>query len=370
MGRRLRIAYVVHDYNRYMGHSRYVAELATRFRHDHEVHVFANRVDAEDRKGITFHHVPAWRRNALATIVSFILPATFAIRGKFDIVHAQGLCGLRQNVVTAHICQPAWFEAGERHAGSMGIRKRISRTVVGRLDRLAMRATAAKTFIVPSQRVKSDLEKWYGLGRLTRIVNHGVDIDTFHPRNRNVHRDEVRNEFGLQLDEFVALYVGDLQKAIVPAIRAVSHSPGIRLLVVSRSKTEPYLKLVSEVGMGERVRFVSTTKQIARFYSAADCFLFPTYYDAFGLVITEAMASGLPVITSRAAGAAELISDGLDGLLTDEPWDVPALAERLARLRDDRDLRERIGSNARKRVESYTWDRVAAETMSVYLSLR
>ena len=101
--RRLRIAYVVHDYNRSFGHSRYVAELATRFKRDHEVHVFANTVHEPDPKGLTFHHVPASRLNVMTTLLSFVLPATWMTTGQYDIIHAQGVCGLRQNVVTAHI---------------------------------------------------------------------------------------------------------------------------------------------------------------------------------------------------------------------------------------------------------------------------
>ena len=64
--RRLKIAFVVHDYNRHIGQSRYVAELATRFKRDHEVHVFANTFEESDAAGLTYHHVPAWRANALA----------------------------------------------------------------------------------------------------------------------------------------------------------------------------------------------------------------------------------------------------------------------------------------------------------------
>ena len=109
--RRLRIAFVVHDYNRHIGHSRYVAELASRFKRDHEVHVFANTFDEPDPVGITYHHVPAWCASALASILSFVLPATAMVRGRFDIVHAQGLCGLRHNVATAHVCQPGWYDA-------------------------------------------------------------------------------------------------------------------------------------------------------------------------------------------------------------------------------------------------------------------
>ncbi len=366
MGRRLRIAFIVHEYNRYMGHSRYVAELATRFRDHHDVHVFSNRVDVEDRAGITFHHVPAWRRNALATIVSFILPATFAVQGTFDIVHAQGLCGLRQNVITAHICQPAWFAAGDRYAGPVPFRKRVSRAVVGRLDRLAMRHRAAKAFLAPSNRVKADLNEWYGLGERIRVVYHGTDTETFHPRNRETYRGRVRSELGLRSSDFVALYVGDLQKAIVPAIMATGRTPGVWLVAVSRSNPDPYRGVVADVGAADRVIFVPTSKQVHRYFAAADCFLFPTYYDAFGLVVTEAMATGLPVITSQAAGAAELIFDGVNGLLTAEPWNVPALAHRLAQLRDDPRLRARLGAAARATVEAYTWDRTAAETLAVY----
>src|SRR5947209_3547486 len=80
---RLRIAFVVHDYNRHFGHSRYVAELASRFRRDHDVHVFANTFEESDPAGITYHHVPAWRRNALASILSFVVPGTLLVRGRF-----------------------------------------------------------------------------------------------------------------------------------------------------------------------------------------------------------------------------------------------------------------------------------------------
>src|SRR5262245_49895887 len=160
---RLRIAFVVHDYHRHGGHARYVAELAARFKREHDVTVFANRFEEPDPAGITYRNVPAWRANALTTIVSFMLPATVLVRGRFDIIHAQGLCGLRQNVVTAHICQPAWHAAGDRYAGRPGWRKRVFRAVVSRLERLALRPGAASRFIAPSARAAEDLAIHCGL---------------------------------------------------------------------------------------------------------------------------------------------------------------------------------------------------------------
>jgi UDP-glucose:(heptosyl)LPS alpha-1,3-glucosyltransferase len=367
--RRLRIAFVVHDYHRHGGQSRYVAELAGRFKREHEVHVFANRFEEADPAGLTYHHVPAWRRNALATVVSFVLPATLMVSRRFDVIHAQGLCGLRHNVVTAHICQGAWYEAMVKNAGRPGWRKRLFHGVVSRLERLAFRPGAGRRVIAVSQRVQDDLAAHYGCRDRVTVIPHGVDTETFHPRNRARWRQEVRREAGVPEDACVALYVGDLQKAMPAAIRAVARVPSVRLVAVSRSPADPYRELAREAGVADRAHFLPPTDQVERCYAAADLYLFPTYYDAFGLVVTEAMASGLPVVASRAAGAAELIDHGADGLLVDDPWDAGALAEAVGRLAASPDLRDRLGEAARRKVEGCTWDEVARRTMAVYQEL-
>jgi alpha-1,3-rhamnosyl/mannosyltransferase len=81
------------------------------------------------------------------------------------------------------------------------------------------------------------------------------------------------------------------------------------------------------------------------------------------------MACGLPVITSRAAGAAELIAPGEDGLLTEKPWDIDGIATHLACLRDDPGLRSRLGIAARAKIQPFTWDRTADQTLAVYRKL-
>lgn len=133
--RRLRIAYVVHDYNRRFGHSRYVAELASRFKRDHDVHIFANTFEESDPHSLVYHHVPAWRLNIMATLLTFILPSTWMVRGAFDVIHAQGFCGLRQNVVTAHMCQVAWLDAMTRSSGRPAWRKRVYHSLAGWFER-------------------------------------------------------------------------------------------------------------------------------------------------------------------------------------------------------------------------------------------
>ena len=118
------MAFIVHDYHRHGGHARYVAELASRFKKEHEVHVFASVWEEPDPDGITFHRVPSWRISALASILTFALPATWMIGKSFDIIHAQGFTGFKQNVITAHMVQRGWFQAMSGFLGRIPFKKK------------------------------------------------------------------------------------------------------------------------------------------------------------------------------------------------------------------------------------------------------
>ncbi len=364
--RRLRIAFVVHDYNRHMGHSRYVAELATRFKRDHEVHVFANTFEDPDPVGITYHHVPAWRASALASILSFVLPATAMVRGRFDIIHAQGLCGLRHNVATAHFCQPGWNDALVRANGALTWRQSLSRALITPLERLALAKPSNRRVIAISELIRRDLAQFFGRADGVQVIYHGVDSELFHPRNRMLCRDRLRSELGAAPGQCLALFVGNLQKGAAAAIRAAARVDGGRLVLVSGSNTDADRAVVRAEGAADRVVFHPFSRHIEQFFAAADVFIFPTIYEPYGMVISEAMASGLPVITSRAAGAAELIEHGESGWLTADPWNVDQIAEGLRTLAADPGLRQRMGVAARSKIEAYTWDRAAEQTMAVY----
>jgi glycosyltransferase involved in cell wall biosynthesis len=92
----------------------------------------------------------------------------------------------------------------------------------------------------------------------------------------------------------------------------------------------------------------------------------PTPYDAFGMVITEAMACGLPVITTPLAGAAELMIDGVHGILVKSPNDIGGLAAAMRRLAGDVNTRERMATAASTLMRDHSWDRVADRTLAVY----
>jgi UDP-glucose:(heptosyl)LPS alpha-1,3-glucosyltransferase len=360
----MKIAYIVHDYHRAGGHSRYVAELATRFSEDHEVHVFANRMDRAGSGRVIFHEVPALRTNVVTTLLSFAVTSPFVVRGNFDVVHSQGFCGPRSDVITTHICNEAWRQALNRFAGQ-SIRERIFHLLASKLEKHLYGGDDDFQVIAISNRVARDVVQFYGCRAPIHLIYHGVDLETFSPMVRRF-REERRQRLGLTDADQVFLYVGDLRKGARQSIQALAEVPNAHLILVSRSQPEPYQALSQEYGVAQRVHLLPPTNHIEEIYGVADALVLPTPYDTFAMVVTEAMACGLPVIVSREAGASELIEHGVNGLLLDDAANLAELAHQMNCLQADRSWAAKLGQAARRTAEGLSWDAIAQQTMRVY----
>ena len=360
----MRIAYVVHDYNRVFGHSRYVSELAERFRGVNDIHVFANTFDG-DTRGMVAHHVPALRVTALTTILSFYAMASTRVGGNFDIVHAQGVVVPNADVITAHISNARWLE-GRRHleGGELSWKEKLFGATVIPLERRTFQSPHP-TVVAVSEALAADIRTLYGRTGEIVVIRHGVDFRQFSPEVRQRLREPVRKEMGLADTDLLYLFVGDLRKGFAQAMAALPQVPG-RLLGVSRTDPDEMLTRAAELGVTDRVRVAPATDQIERYFAAADVFVFPTPYDAFGMVISEAMACGLPVVTTATAGAAEIIEHGRTGFIIEDPTDVASLAGHLQTLASDPAARRRIGDAAAEAMRAHSWDSVANETMALY----
>ena len=344
----MKIALLVHDYHRVGGHSRYVAELASRWAQEHEVHVFSNTAQEED-PGITFHHVPANRANALTLIFTFRRNAARLLsRLRFDVVHDQGLCTARPNVLTAHIVNREWARARP----DAPLKEKAFGAISGWAEHLQYARAGNAQVIAVSDRVRQGLLQEYGFRGDISVIHHGADSQKFSPEHRG---PQVRNELGVEPGAPLYLFVGDFRKGAEAAIRALESG---HLLCVGGTPPSPYQALARQLGREERVHFRSASGAIEVYYAGADVLLLPTPYDAFGMVVLEAMAAGLPCVVSENAGASELIEHGVNGFIWRRGTNLPALMQEAAR--------SSVGPAARATALEHSWHRVAEETMQVY----
>src|SRR6266403_4216218 len=213
-------------------------------------------------------------------------------------------------------------------------------------------------------------------GELTRhfarpnvaIIPNAVDLARFNPPERLRRRDQARKLLQLSENEFALLLVGNDWKkkglaALLNSIAAIEHIP-LRLLVVGRDDSAPFLDQVQRLHLTGRVLFLEPSSDIMQFYAAVDLYAGPSLHDSFALPPIEAMACGLPVITSVTNGGSHIITEGLDGFVLNNPRDALALAQLVARLYAQPGLRRSVGENAAQTVKSYTWQRNAEETFA------
>jgi phosphatidyl-myo-inositol dimannoside synthase len=195
------------------------------------------------------------------------------------------------------------------------------------------------------------------------VVPLGIDVARVESAGRP--RAEVRKELGLAASELLVLFVGVLTprkgiSELVAAWRKLGSRTDLRLLLISRPISEYETRLVEElVRKDSRVRHLSRVpyERIAEYFRAADIFFFPTRLEGFGIVVGEAMAAGLPVVTTRAKGVRGVVSEGETAICTDV-GDVDEMTRSLEKLAGNPGLRRDLGEKGRRRaMEHFSWER-------------
>jgi L-malate glycosyltransferase len=182
-----------------------------------------------------------------------------------------------------------------------------------------------------------------------------------------------RAELGWGKDEFVVLTIARLvrRKAVDVLLRALSRTPGsIRLEVIGEGPELPALRALA-ASLPHRVTFTGWVDEAgkARRLVSADAFVLPSLHEGFGLVLLEAMRAGLPVIATASGGPPDFVEDGRTGFLV-RPGDESALADRIARLAGDLELRRRMGAAGREGSTRFSPERMAAEYREIYEGTR
>jgi UDP-glucose:(heptosyl)LPS alpha-1,3-glucosyltransferase len=202
--------------------------------------------------------------------------------------------------------------------------------VILALERAYFRSARPRQIICTSQREIDDLAELYGVDpALTTVVPNWFDPDLFNPGRRAGERDAARHQMGVGDGEIAILFVANElhRKGFGELIAGVAAADDERLTlhVVGRAPPTAYQRRVDELGLSRRVRYHGPTNDTGYWFSGADLLALPTHYEPFGIVIVEALASGVPVITTRLAGAARAVQHGVSGLIQNDPDNVEEL---------------------------------------------
>jgi len=230
---------------------------------------------------------------------------------------------------------------------------------------------ALKAVICNSRLVLEQIHGRFGMPEAKlHLIYNAVDSKRFSPALR-AHRDTMRSIHGIPHDAVVFLLVGSGydRKGVRPALAALSSLPNNAwLLVAGKDKRfGRYASLARRLRVADRTTFLGPVDDVAPLYGAADAFVLPTLYDPLPNACLEAMASGLPVITSTQCGAAELVDAHAAGFVTDA-LDLPALSAAMSALLEPA-TRWAMGARARTAVLPLTIEAMTARLLALYESL-
>ncbi len=352
--------------------SKYILEISKYWvKAGHEVDVFTTKHDDFDKK-VKVYKLPDPFENFHLRESFFTIEASIAVNlakifKNYDITLAQAT-----RFFTPKVCyQQFTYKAWARMNNLNNLKQRLVMWMEGR------NLKKAKAVIAMSNLVKNEIIKWHGVGaEKIHVVYSGVNTKLFSPENKRKYRKKVREKLGIGKDEIVLLFVGNPfsrkgLRYLIEALYSIDHD-NYKLLILGKSlpgdDIQKYFKQADSFGVRERIIYAGFSREVYKYFAASDIFVFPTLYEPFGLVVLEAMASGLAVITSCSSycGAAELIENEKEGLLLENPKNAGKIAEKINLLLENPYLRKKLGRNARKKAEKFTWKRTAKEFLKVF----
>lgn len=362
----------------------YIGDLSRRLARDgHEVHLYACRWDAAALPaGMAFHKldVPTgarfrrpWRFGR--AVAAALKTATHDVTVGFDKTWGQDVLYPQGGLHAASA-------AHNRRKHSNGLLRALASVgkwfdpaawSFSRLERKQYLTEPKPLVVVNSEMVRGHFRDFYGITDVT-VVRSAIDPGRFAAANREELRTAERARWGVAPDEPVGLMVAMNYrlKGLAPLIRAAALIPKAtkyRLAIVGHPKVRQYEKLAERLGVRDKFLFLGHRNDPKEAYFAADFLVHPTFYDPCSLVALEALACGLPVVTTRFNGASELLSPPSNGMVVDDPHDALSLANAVTAMFDP-GYRASASVAARKAAEAWTFEHHYAALLAAFETAR
>jgi glycosyltransferase involved in cell wall biosynthesis len=379
-----RIALVSPFVDKKHGTERRVAELISRLCDEYEFHIYSMRVEDIDLGRVVWHRIRRLPGPYLLTYFWWFMANHLRRwqdrkRGIVpDLVYSPGINCLDADVVSVHIVFGGFRERIQNEMRLLRypilswpriIHRRLYYRFIAVLERCVY-GQADISIAAVSKKIAADMRQLYPGSSGITVVYGGLDEECFSPHRRALLRPGSRRDLSIRDDEFVLLLIGNDwgNKGLNCLLCGMAEvaDPRLRAIVVGSDNRRPFLSLINQLGLEGRVQFCAPRSEVEAYYAAADAYVGPSLDDAFAQPPAEAMACGLPVITSRQNGGSEIITNGCDGLVLENPTDVHGLADMIRNLVNDPALCSRLGAAAAQTAREYTWSRNAAQMRELF----
>ena len=198
----------------------------------------------------------------------------------------------------------------------------------------------------------------------------GVGVDIIKIKNIEIDKNSVRDSIGVPHEAFVIISVGEMiprknHEVIIKALGKLNN-PNIYFLICGKGPMKDELKkLAYNIGLGDRVLFLGFRKDIPELCHAADISAFPSRIEGLGLAGIEAMAAGIPLVSSNVHGILDYVKDGVTGYACD-PEDIDGFADAIEKLCNDKSLRMKMRANCLKAVEPFEMSNALRTMWNIY----
>ena len=239
-----------------------------------------------------------------------------------------------------------------------------------------LRFASFTRMIAVSSGVGRECVRYHGFPQeKVQVIPNGVDIQLFHNKKKPENRRRILEECSIQGDPVTGVFVAHefSRKGLVFVLEAMArpgiHQDRFHLLVIGGDRVPHYQKKAEELGIGSRVSFLGLrdAREVAFYMSGCDVFVFPTNYEAFPLVVLEALASGTPVLAPAVNGIEDCLEEGRNGFLIER--DSASIAEKLDYIVRERHLLAELSVGARQTAEAYDWSDIIGRYATLFEGL-
>jgi len=373
----VRLAIVRQKYNPYGGAERFIERAVNALRAQDDVEVTLLAREWSEAPGYQYWRINPPYRGSLTRdrgFASAVRRALATTRDRFDLVQSHeripGIAIYR----AGDGVHATWLEQRAR-AQSRWERLRVwinpYHAYVLKQERLMFTHRELRAVICNSAMVRDDIAARFGTAPdKLHVIYNGVDLDLYHPRQAE-GRAQMRAALGIAQEAPLFLYVGSgfERKGVARLIEALAgtSAPACAVIVGADKGSARYQALAKRLGVADRVHFLGARKDLPELYGAADVFVLPTLYDPMPNAALEALACGLPVITTKQCGAREFIREGENGYVVDV-LDAVGLAQVMGVLAaPGRAAGMRVA--ARASVAHLSLDAMAGELLALYRKL-